>query len=398
MFEARGLLGPGSALVVGLPDSFHLKDELEAADSIKLATAFAHWSGWQHLLPHINKTKGTVKLLTGLSFCQTEPRVLYDWHERSRDGRTEARLFADKRTTFHPKVLLVKRRIKVFVVVGSGNLSNGGFVKNIECGFYSDDSKIYASFDEWFERLFSNDDLTKQLREPDIRHYKKHFDAAKKATKEVEHLQHEAEEEIGDRHRAGLRNWKQAVGLAKAFFKSKRFLDHYAPGRAGTIKEIKDALRYPRFDFDKDGLEAFYKIQSLGHLIEIRKPQVWRQRSILQAGLRHLVDDSKPLEARLEAVLSGQHRVDGVGLNFLSKVLAVHDPMKFTVLNKPVAVALKHFEYEPTRGYSEAEHYLEFAELMQRFLRESGARSTLDLDAFFYEYWNKHLRRRDRKR
>jgi hypothetical protein len=81
---------------VGLPDSFHLKDELEAADSIKPATAFAHWSGWQHLLPHINKTKGTVKLLAGLSFCQTEPRVIYDRHERSRDGRTEARLFTDK--------------------------------------------------------------------------------------------------------------------------------------------------------------------------------------------------------------------------------------------------------------------------------------------------------------
>ena len=93
----------GSALIVGPPDPFLLKDELHAAQSIKLATAFAHWSGWKHLLPHIKKTKGTVKLLARLSFCQTGPRVLYDWHQRSLDSHIEARLFAGKNTSFHPK-------------------------------------------------------------------------------------------------------------------------------------------------------------------------------------------------------------------------------------------------------------------------------------------------------
>jgi HKD family nuclease len=130
-FEVKGLLGVGSAFVVGLPDPFHLKQELQSAQSIKLATAFAHWSGWRHLLPHIKKSAGSVKLLTGLSFCQTEPRVLYDWYERSQEGRVQARLFTQKRTTFHPKVLLVENSHRAFVVVGSGNLSNGGFMQNI---------------------------------------------------------------------------------------------------------------------------------------------------------------------------------------------------------------------------------------------------------------------------
>ena len=353
-FEARGLLGPGLALVVGLPPLFRLQDEIEAADSIKLATAFAHWLGWNHLLPHINKSQGTVKLLTGLSFCQTEPDVLYDWHERSCDGRAEARLFTDKRTTFHPKVLLVKAGPKAFVVVGSGNLSNGGFLTNIECGLFSDDAKVFGALDDWFESLFSNDDLTKQLGEPDIRRYKKRFDAAKKPKKEIEHLQHAAEEEIGDQHRAGLNNWQKAVDLAKAFFKSKRFANLYSAERSHTAKEIKDALPYPRFDFDKDGLEAFYKIQALGHLIEIRKPQVWKQKSTLQAGLRLLVDNSKPIEARLEAVLNGRYRVDGIGLTFLTKVLAAHDPSKFTVWNDVIRQAFGDFGYEHSRGLSKA--------------------------------------------
>jgi HKD family nuclease len=243
MFKTKGLLGPGSAFVVGLPDAFHLKDELHGANSIKLATAFAHWSGWQHLLPHIKTTKAAVKLLTGLSFCQTEPRVLHDWYERSRTGQIEARLFTDKGITFHPKVLLVKGPHAAFVVVGSGNLSNGGFLKNIECGVFSDDPTVYQSVDAWFDRLFCDDTLTKEIREPDIRRYKKRFDAARKAAKEVERLQGEAEEDIGERHRAGLKKWKQAVALAKEFFASKGFKDDYEPGLRETARKIKTALR-----------------------------------------------------------------------------------------------------------------------------------------------------------
>jgi HKD family nuclease len=391
-FEVQGLLGPGSAFVVGLPDPFDLKQELQSAKSIKLATAFAHWSGWKHLLPHIEKTNGTVKLLTGLSFCQTEPKVLYNWCKISKEGRVEARLFARTGTTFHPKVLLVENARKSFVVVGSGNLSNGGFLQNIECGLYSDDTTVLSTVNSWFESLFSDESITKSLREPDIRRYEKRFDAAKKANAAVRQLQEEAEDEIGEQHRAALGNWKQAVDLAKKFFNSRRFLKDDEPRLATIAKEIKSALRYPNFDFDKDGLEDYYKIWALGHLIAIRKPRVWAQRKKLQAGLRHLVDDSAPIEARLHAVLEGQFKVDGVGLNFLTKILAVHDPLRFTVFNQPIGKALEHFQYEQTRGYSPAQRYLEFAELMRRFLKESGGRSSLHLDAFFYDYWDKHIK------
>src|SRR5437763_8463733 len=90
-----GLLGLGSALVVDLPRGFNLKAELLHAQSIKLATAFAHWTGWKHFQPHIEKTSANVKLLSGLTFCQTEPDVLYDWLQRTKTGRVQARLFTD---------------------------------------------------------------------------------------------------------------------------------------------------------------------------------------------------------------------------------------------------------------------------------------------------------------
>lgn len=390
--KVDGLLGLGSALIVDLPSRFDLKAELLHAQSIKLATAFAHWTGWKHFEPHIEKTSANVKLLSGLSFCQTEPDVLYDWLRRAQNGRVQARLFTDAKTTFHPKVLLVRNSRRAFVVVGSGNLSEGGLLQNVECGLYSDDKAVYSRLNDWFERLFGDDSLTTNLTEPDIRRYKKRFDAAKKARKQVEKLQEQAEEEIGERHNAGMRRWIHAITLARKFFNSKKFKDHYAAQRPRDAKEIKEALNYPQFDFDRDGLEAFYKIQSLGHLIEIGKPQAWKQRSRLQAGLRHLTDDSRPVETRLDAVLDGKYRVDRVGPAFFTKILAVHDPKNLPVWNKVVEQAMKDFGYEKARGSSQGEQYLEFAKLMRKFREESGARSMLDLDAFFYEHYDKNLR------
>jgi len=171
--KVDGLLGLGSALIVDLPSGFDLKAELLHAQSIKLATAFAHWTGWKHFEPHIEKTSANVKLLSGLSFCQTEPDVLYDWLQRAQKGRVQARLFTDAKTTFHPKVLLVRNSRRAFVVVGSGNLSEGGLLQNVECGLYSDNKGLYSRVNDWFERLFGDDSLTANLTEPDIRRYKK---------------------------------------------------------------------------------------------------------------------------------------------------------------------------------------------------------------------------------
>ena len=61
-----------------------------------------------------------------------------DWWKLSEGSGIRARIFADKRITFHPKVLIVTTRSLRFAVIGSGNLSAGGLVDNIECGLYSD--------------------------------------------------------------------------------------------------------------------------------------------------------------------------------------------------------------------------------------------------------------------
>lgn len=392
--RARGLLGIGNASVIGLPRSLNLDRELSRAIEIRLATAFAHWSGWDLLRHSIEGASGSVKLLTGLAFCQTEPKVLQDWWKLAQAGRVHARLFADKAITFHPKVLIVKTPSREFAVIGSGNLSAGGLLHNVECSYFVTASRDLKEVKGWFDFLFGDDSRTKDLNDSDIRRYRPLHEKAKAANRSVQGLQVEAEADIGDRHRASLRKWKQAVSQARRFFSSQRFIRTYQDERANIGNEIKAALDYPHFDFDRAGFEQFYKVLALGHLIEVSKPRVWRQRAKLRRMLRLLVNDSIPISQRLSSTLDtgGRLKVDGVGLNFISKVLAVHAPLEFTVHNDPIAKALKHFEYKMPHGYSKSQKYLEFCRLMRQFLSESGARNTLDLDAFFYDYWERLIK------
>jgi hypothetical protein len=111
----RGIIGKAGdrAIVVSLPCGFSLEQALSDAEEIRVATAFARNSGWQHLESNVLAGHGTVSLLTGLDFMQTEPRLLRRWLElMSKNTRVRAQL-ASKDSMFHPKVLLVKPELCV---------------------------------------------------------------------------------------------------------------------------------------------------------------------------------------------------------------------------------------------------------------------------------------------
>jgi len=83
--------------------------------------------------------------------------------------------------TFHPKVLLIESPRRHCVVIGSGDLSGGGFLSNIECSLFSTVPRIVQQADGWFGRLFGDNALTSTLRGKDIDKYRtKHNEAMRK--------------------------------------------------------------------------------------------------------------------------------------------------------------------------------------------------------------------------
>ena len=129
--KVSGFFPDGKVMVVGLPPNFKLLEKLEQADSIRLAMAFCHTKGWTRWESAIGKCNGSIQLITGLDFCQTEPALLRTWNQLSINPQFRPRLMTSGSRIFHPKVLIVSSKNSGFALIGSGNLSEGGLRTNI---------------------------------------------------------------------------------------------------------------------------------------------------------------------------------------------------------------------------------------------------------------------------
>jgi hypothetical protein len=102
-----GLLGNGLAAVVGLPPDFELVKSLRESARIRMATAFAHASGWNLISAPILGSKGTVHILAGLHFFQTEPPLLSKWLKETQSDNFNCKVVTahHSKWIFHPKGL-----------------------------------------------------------------------------------------------------------------------------------------------------------------------------------------------------------------------------------------------------------------------------------------------------
>lgn len=375
------LFSRGHAEVIGAPKSFNFLKELTAATSIRLAVAFAHASGWKMLKPSLDQSKATLLLLAGGSFFHTEPLVLRAWMKQA---RTEAKLYLAKGLTFHPKVLIVEGP-RPFAIVGSGNLSRGGLETNVECGVYLTAPAQLSDLRAWFDQVFADAKSVATV----IDDYERKWDALREKAQELTKKQKELEDDLIDTAEATMARWDNAVSSAKKFLKETEFKLRYED-RVKAGKLIQIYLHFPDFDFSHTEWKQFYGVLELGHLIAIPRDRIFKERAKLQNGFKQLIS-SDGGESTLEALLSenGKFHIKGLGLNTISKVLAVHDPNCFAVYNTPVDETLRSFGYVPPRGATKAGKYLAYNRMMDKFKEATGLRDAYALDVFFYHHAQK---------
>ena len=372
------LFSRGHAEVIGAPKSFDLLNELAAATSIRLAVAFAHESGWKILKPSLDQSKASLFLLAGGSFFHTEPLVLRAWMDLE---RTEAKLYLAKGLTFHPKVLIVDGP-RPFAIVGSGNLSRGGLETNIECGVYLTVSAQLIELRAWFDRVFVNAKPVATV----IDDYERNWNVLREKSQELTKKQKELEAALIDTAEATMARWNDAVNSAEKFRNETEFMSRYN-GRVEAGKVIQKCLHFPDFNFSHVEWKQFYAVQELGHLIAIPRDRIFKERTRLQNGFKQLIS-SGGSERILESLLSenGRFHINGLGLNTISKVLAIHAPDRFAVYNTPVEKTLRSFGYTPPSGVTKAGKYLAYNRMMDRFKEVTGLRDAYALDVFFYHY------------
>jgi len=380
-----GLFLDGNVTVIGLPQHFNILERLEKADSIRLAMAFCHMSGWEKLESAIKKCKGSVRLVTGLEFSQTEPALLRAWNRLSVTPNFRPRVMTSESAFFHPKVIVVSAPGEKFGLVGSGNLSEGGLRTNIECFAYIDDEEQVRTLAKWFDDLFN--EKAQEFGEDYIRAYEPTYRSARRALSKIQRQQKPLEKALAARNQALLERWRDAVKQAEQWFRKPEFTEAWEE-RKKAVDRMRQLLHYPAFDFSRSEWSEFYGVLELGHLIPIYRDRVFRQEKRLKEALRLLVDDAKPIGERLSAILEqrGRYHISGLRLNTVSKLLAIHDPSKWPVYNKPVETTLGYFGYRPPRGVGLAGRYEAFAKLMRDFMKECDAKDVSALDWFFYRF------------
>lgn len=387
-----GLIGKGGSFVSNLPPAFSLKRACSKATRISLAAAFAKQSGWSLIGPCLEQSGAELRLIAGLDFCLTEPKLLESWnHLQSTREDVTAFLSDSSQAVFHPKVLLVESPTKGFGIIGSGNLSHGGLQSNYECSVYITDPKVLSEINSWFCYICSEPAGAVQLSAAHIDAYRAKYKKAAAALATVRKQQKTIEREIRREHLASMDRWQAAVRVARKYFSSQRFKNDWREWELG-IRSIRSVIKAPEFHYSQRQWQEFFEIWTLGHLIPIYRDVAFREVTKTQQGLRALAnaeDARGPLSELLNP--GGRYHVPSVGLNVISKILAVNYPKTWPVYNGPVAAVLQEFRYKAPRGASRGEKYLAFAKLMRRFVKETGAKNMLQLDPFFYYYDQREL-------
>lgn len=368
--------------VVAAPPKFDLLIELEQANAIWVVSAFARNSGWSMIRGALVASSAQVVLLTGLDFCLTEPSVLRDWlGEAFRSKGAEPYLHVGKET-FHPKVFLVEGEKKSFALVGSGNLTAGGLVGNVECFAYVGDEVAVAELKGWLGQLRADLSSCVPLTLEGIEAYEPIWEKAEKARRRLRQRGRNAIRQTRRAHEAQMKDWERAVGEAREFLQSAAFNWHHEHHQAA--QDVLRLLHHPTYDFSKQEWSSFYDIWNMGHLIPIRKFSIFDEGVHLRQALRNLADATVSIEQRVDAILStaGAFRVPYLGINAVSKILACQEPHKWPVWNGPVETALRSFEYKAPAGATQGQKYRAFASLMATFLDATGAADMLALDCF----------------
>ncbi len=366
--------------VIGAPEDFDFLASLTNAQVVRVAVAFGHKSGWTQVEHALRRsTASRVEVLLGQAFYQTEPELIFALIGLQKQNAPvfEVRLAAAA-SIFHPKVWIVEGADRSFGIVGSGNLSRGGLLSNVECSLYTSRQTDVTALQHWFKvQWAAAPDVAKtyekyiadyQLLDPQRKTIDAKIGAATKAQ--------------ADREATWQRG--HAIKLSAAYFKSLHGKEE-VQSRLSAIEKMRKLLHYPDFTFSVGEWQEFLRIPELGRIRLGHEQKTIDSLPTLIPILKKL-PNFKSVGPAVEALQSQR----GIGRNLATKLLAVYNPDKNVVVNEPVQSALRAFEYDRELDFEmTGPSYEKFLKDLAPFIEECEIARLAPapaLDAFFYDY------------
>jgi HKD family nuclease len=379
-----------TSALLGAPDNFDFLSVLRNAVSIKCAIAFGHVGGWSKIDAALRESSAkSIELLLGQAFFQTEPDLLDIFRELERTNESFRGRLAPVRPTFHPKVWVIETSATTHVIVGSANLSRGGFVENTECSAYLSDQDSVASISGWFSELWDQSfPLTSEL----CRAYRARYDITDALRSALKRAIDDASDELEMTQFAWRRT--EAIEEARRYFKTSAGLEA-AQLRLQALDRIRRCLKPPTFEFTKADWLEFLRIPEFGSLKRIDRDTANHIPKIRKAFL-HLANESIPLATRINDVvpLCSRYHVDNIGKNIVTKLMAMLRPKERPVYNERVENTLIAFGYPLGGSKTFGQQYEAFCRDIQSFAKGCGFSEVLSIDSFFEYYSRKRMKKR----
>ncbi|WP_137137467.1 phospholipase D family protein [Pseudomonas asiatica] len=372
---------------------------LTSAEHLECMVAFAKSSAGSEFLEILQKAidRGmTARIAVGLSLYVSDPEILYDLFKLQKNSKRKLELYlSSTECTFHPKVYAVREAEGHRAIVGSANLTAGGFSNNYEVSVIVNDQNgvLMASIQNHFGYLIEEGELTRATK-PLIDGYAKR------------HAIHEAWRKMANR---------RAEKISRGDFQSLEVLaDRLADMKADNTQYGFTAQQAYR---TKSRLVARTRIKEMAGLGKVdRDDFLMAYESLIECfhsgglhrGKRIISENSRLFVSALADVLKMSRAtpsqafklmhsyfegINRAGINVLTEILHALDNKTYAVMNQNAVSGLiiagyDQYPLRPLKTNVTAQLYEQFCRDTKEVQSQLKLDNLSEVDALFnYVYW-----------
>lgn len=385
----------------------NLLNLFKKADEIIFAVGFLKISGLNNIKKQLvefcsdSEKKSSFYIGTGLG--ETDPKTLEGLYNIIKaKSNHQLVLCTPDAGIFHPKIYVFRRGKQVTILVGSANLTNGGWEINDEVSMLTEtnvDSPLYLQLMQYFKRLnklYYVDDVADliakykfQLQEFNILNGgKPSFRFKRKKTN------------IAGIDMPRLRSYYECYKTSDEFIEPFSREEEYekAATKLQVLSSTKrlNALQFHDLFGPLVGHAGYKKLWHSGSIHRkthktLEYPETFRE---LVRTIQHNASKSIAHAFDNSIIFLNQKRkakeISGIGVNIVTEIMLSFDPKKFANLNdNPIEVlALLGTNFKSPSSFTGVD-YESYVFLLTKIKNELGMKSFLEIDSFFnYVYWN----------
>ncbi|SKB40808.1 phospholipase D-like domain-containing protein [Daejeonella lutea] len=366
-----------------------LNELLKDADDVSIAVAFLKVEGLKVLLPYF-QTKTRFRIITGPNFGITDPAALEVLLEKSSSSNVFGYLNSlSSKTTFHPKMYLIRHKKIGHIIIGSTNLTAGGLSKNNECSLYytcNVSEKIWQEAQTEFDNFIapSNAEL---LNDRIISIYKTYYKRQKPLNEKIEPYPDVDSNPFYNLEK--LRSKFDKLDHKKLRKEFAEKMKHYGVARKVLDEIIESKHSSKKFSdlvndlVGKKGTRGFWYSNGMFR----HKTKIFKQQSKFQQLIRSIKNDiGQPAALVYSNARAIEKKINGVGPNFIGEIMMTYDYKNYANINRnPITVLIEegsvdlknHSQRFKGRDY---EHYVN---IVKEISVKLGLKNMLEADHFF---------------